>query len=71
MPGIAALGKLFFQKNAGPGKASLASKSAAPCIRRSLVVGKIIRRKSRRRNEHLVAVDENAPVATPSEFTFV
>src|SRR5207247_1001121 len=44
---------------------------ATACARRLLVVGKIIRRKPRRRREHLVTVNENAPVAPRRELVFV
>ena len=45
--------------------------STAECVRRLLVDGEIIRRKSRLGCEHLVAVNENAPVAARYEFAFV
>ncbi len=72
MPGIAALGKLFFEKNRGKKKClSPQGFLAAACARLLLVVGEIIRRKSRWGCEHLVAVNENAAVATRHEFAFV
>jgi len=41
------------------------------CRSRSLIVGKIIRRKSRRGSEKLIALNERAAVAARNEFLFV
>src|SRR5205823_221040 len=74
MPGIAVFGKLFFKKKRGREKRPSAIPSdtlATACARRLLVVGKIIRRKPRRGREHLVTVNENAPVAPRRELAFV
>ena len=71
MPGIAALGKLFFEKIRGKEKRLGPQYSGAACARRLLVVGEVIRRKSRRGRKHFIAVNENAAVAPRREFAIV
>ena len=73
MPGIKALGKLFFEKKCVPEKRRLCaggvSQSRVPAP--LLIVRKIIRLKSRRRSEHVVAVDHSAAVSARKDLVFV
>jgi hypothetical protein len=84
MPGIAVLGKLFFViflKRLSREKSRFFRKATGDtfhdatvwreCPPTRLVVRKIIRRKSRRGSEHLIALSENAAVASWHEFAFV
>lgn len=73
MPGNAALGKLFFEKKWARKSAAHPPRDilAPACSRLLLVVGGIIRRKSRRRNERLfIALNENAPATPWHELVF-
>ena len=73
MPGIAALGKLFFEKNTGQKKRPSPCHDllAAACARLLLIVGEIIRRKSRRWSKCLVTIDHSATMPAREEFVLV
>src|SRR5438132_5376988 len=68
MPGIAALGKLFFEKNSLTDLAAIRGTPRAHVP--LLIVGKIIRLKLRRGSAHLVALNEHAAVTSWDEFVF-
>jgi hypothetical protein len=73
MPGIAALGKLFLKKMQAKKKRPSPRTTflAAAYARLLLVVGEIIRRKSRRGRQHFVTLNKNAAAAARHEFVFV
>jgi hypothetical protein len=68
MPGIAALGKLFFEKKCV--RETVAYVPAAAHAGSLLIVRKIIRLKSGRRSKHLIAIDVSAAVPARKEFAF-
>jgi hypothetical protein len=69
MPGIAALGKLFFEKISLTAPAAIRGTPRAHVP--LLIVGKIIRLKLRRGSAHLVALNEHAAVTPRREFALV
>src|SRR2546427_12965543 len=70
MPGITALGKLFFRKKmVRKSSAYMPAPSAdTGCLTPFLIVRRIIGLKSRRGSKHLVAVDHGAVVPARSQF---
>ena len=70
MPGIAALGKLFFQKNLRAEEGELTCRRALNRASRPwLIIGKL-RLKSRRWSKYLVTVDHSAALSPRKEFVF-